>query len=62
MSGLTGIIAGFAVIAGAVALYRLAGDRLAALREAVKSAHTPDERPTVLDFELDRTTGVFRSK
>jgi hypothetical protein len=62
MSGLTGIIAGFAVVAGAVALYRLAGGRLASLREAAKSGKAGETRAPVLDFEFDRTTGVFRSK
>ena len=62
MSGLTGIIAGFAVIVGAAALYRLAGERLDALREAVKGRKPADPSAPVLDFELDRASGVFRSK
>lgn len=62
MGGLTGIIAGFAVVAGAVALYRLAGDKIAELRDAAKNAGRSEANPPVLDFELDRASGVFRPK
>lgn len=62
MSGLTGIIAGFAVIAGAVALYRLAGKTFGEARDAVRGGKKSDEPAPVLDYELDRATGVFRPK
>ena len=62
MSGLTGIIAGFAVVAGAVAFYRFAGKHLAGAREAMNMRKGTDKSAPVLEFELDRSTGVFRSK
>lgn len=62
MSGLTGIIAGFAAIVGAVALYRLAGDKLARAQDAVRGRRSTKDGAPVLDFERDQTTGVFRPK
>ncbi|MBY0422439.1 MAG: hypothetical protein K2Q06_09055 [Parvularculaceae bacterium] len=60
MSGLTGVIAGFAVVAGAVALYRLLEGRIEAARAAM-SGRDGDAAP-VIDFEQDPVTGVFRAK
>ena len=61
MTGLTGIIAGFAVVAGAVALFRLASARIDAVRDAFGGARGGDDAP-VIDFEQDPRTGVFRAK
>ncbi len=62
MSGLTGVIAGLAVVVGAVALYRFAGRKLDEARDAVVGRKKADAQAPVLDYELDRATGIFRAK
>ena len=62
MTGLTGIIAGFAVVAGAVALYRLASDRIEGLRDVFTRREGQGADAPVIDFEQDPETGVFRAK
>lgn len=62
MSGLTGIIAGFAAIAGVVALFQVAGRKLNAARDAVNGKNASKDSAPVIDFERDRVTGVFRPK
>ncbi|MEE2690516.1 MAG: hypothetical protein VX640_03135 [Pseudomonadota bacterium] len=64
MGALTGIIAGVAAVAGVTALYRLAGRRARALRDALEAARGqgPRSGEPVLDFELDPMTGVYRAK
>lgn len=60
MGGLTGIVAGFAVVAGAVALYRFVEGRIDAARSAMTGGDK--EQAPVIDFEQDPKTGVFRAK
>lgn len=62
MSGLTGIIAGFAAIAGVVALFQFAGRKLDAARDTVNGKNASKDGAPVMDFERDRVTGVFRPK
>ncbi len=59
MSAVTGIVAGFAVAAGAVALYRFVERRAKAARRSLKNVH--DGRG-VLDFEFDASSGLYRAK
>lgn len=58
MGPITGIAAGFAAALGAVALYRAMERRVRAARKAVDGLSSKD----VIEFELDRTTGVYRCK
>lgn len=63
MGSLAGIVAGLAVVGGAVALARFAGQRL----DKVKGAFNGDDSPSkagsnTLDYEKDPDTGVFRPK
>lgn len=64
MNSVAGILAGFLVIGGAVALYRFgarkAGDLRRAIDEMTGEARGPGGE--VLDFERDPSTGVFRAK
>lgn len=62
MNAVTGIIAGFAAAAGAVALMRYAERRARALRAALRAARGGDADRPVLDFEQDPATGVYRAK
>lgn len=62
MSAVTGIIAGFAAAAGAVALYRVVQRRARSLRTAIDEARNRRSGDPVLDFEQDPSTGVFRAK
>ncbi|MBI1366918.1 MAG: hypothetical protein GC153_13305 [Alphaproteobacteria bacterium] len=61
MSATTGIIAGIAAAAGALAVYRLAMRRAQALKTALAEARRP-RGDRVIDFERDPATGVFRAK
>lgn len=62
MSAVTGIIAGFAAAAGALALYRVVQRRARSLRTAIDEARNRPSGDPVLDFEQDPSTGVFRAK
>lgn len=63
MNTVAGVVAGFLVIGGAVALYRFglrkAGDMRRAI-DGLRGARGPGGE--VLDFERDPETGVFKSK
>ncbi len=64
MNSVAGIVAGFVVIGGAVALMRFGARKAGELRRAIDElrgdAHGPGG--DVLDFERDPTTGVYRAK
>jgi hypothetical protein len=63
MSAVSGIVAGFVVIGGAVALYRFAQRKGGELREALDGIRRPEGHDGgVLDFERDPSTGVYRTK
>jgi hypothetical protein len=59
MGAVTGIVAGFAAAAGAVALYRYMEKRSRAARRKFKDLA---RGAGVLDLELDPATGVYRVK
>lgn len=61
MGPLTGIAAGFAAALGAMALYRALERRLRAAKKTVDDLRGVDAR-SVIDFELDTATGVYRTK
>lgn len=64
MNSVTGIIAGFLVIGGAVALYRFGARKAGDLRRAIDELRGEAKGPAgeVLDFERDPATGVFKAK
>lgn len=61
MGAVTGIVAGFVAVAGAVAIYRHLERRA---REIASRVDDLRGRPfrSILDFERDPATGVYRSK
>jgi hypothetical protein len=61
MGPVTGIAAGFAAALGAMALYRALERRLRAAKKTVDDLRGADSR-SVIDFELDSATGVYRAK
>lgn len=62
MSAVTGIVAGLAAAAGAVALYRFAERRARSLRDALTVRRDGARPGAVLDFEKDPETGVYRGR
>lgn len=64
MNSVAGIVAGFLVIGGAVALYRFGARKAGELRRAIDEmrgeAHGPGG--DILDFERDPATGVYKAK
>lgn len=61
MGPVTGIAAGFAAALGAMALYRAFERRLRAAKKTVDDLRAVSPR-SVIDFELDSATGVYRAK
>jgi hypothetical protein len=65
MNTVAGVMAGFLVIGGAIALYRFGARKAADLRRAIgelKAGAASGEAGAVLDFEQDPETGVFRPR
>ena len=62
MNTVAGVIAGFAVIGGAVALYRFGRQRGEALRRTLKAWRDGEQDGSVIDFERDPQSGVYRAK
>jgi hypothetical protein len=64
MNSVAGIVAGFLVIGGAVALYKFGARKAGELRRAIDELRGDSRKPDgeVLDFERDPATGVFRAK
>ncbi len=64
MNSIAGIVAGFVVIGGAVALMRFGARKAGELRRAIDELRGEARGPggDVLDFERDPTTGVYRAK
>jgi hypothetical protein len=62
MGSVAGVLAGFVVIGGAVALVRAAGKRADALRKALEEIRRGAPAGAVIDCERDPSTGVFRPK
>jgi hypothetical protein len=60
MGPVTTVAAGFAAALGAMALYQAVMRRARAARKTVENLKAP--RGAVLDFELDRASGVYRAK
>ena len=63
MNTVAGVIAGFLVIGGAVALYRFGARKADELRRAIdglRGEHGPEG--AILDFERDPDTGIFKPK
>ncbi|HBS31882.1 MAG TPA: hypothetical protein DEA40_09085, partial [Parvularcula sp.] len=63
MNTVTGIVAGFLVIGGAVALYRFGARKADEIRRAIDSLRG-ERGPAgeILDYERDPLTGVFKPK
>jgi hypothetical protein len=64
MNSVAGIVAGFLVVGGAVALYRFGARKAGELRRAIDELRG-DARGAdgeVLDFERDPATGIFKAK
>ncbi len=64
MNPVAGVVAGFLVIGGAVALYRFGARKAGELRRAIDELRGDRASPdgAVLDFERDPATGVFKPK
>lgn len=63
MGAVTGIVAGIVTAAGAVAVYRYAQRRARDLRDRIDLFRARGgEGETVIDLELDPSTGVYRVK
>lgn len=68
MSAVTGIVAGLVAAAGVVALTRFVARRARPVRDAIDRAFRASAEPgskggeTVIEFEQDPETGVFRAK
>lgn len=63
MNTVAGVVAGFLVIGGAVALYRFGARKADELKRAIDSLRG-ERGPAgeVIDFERDPVTGVFKPK
>lgn len=63
MNAVAGVVAGFLVIGGAVALYRFGARKAEEVRRVIDELRG-ERGPSgsVIDFERDPATGVFRSK
>ncbi len=64
MNSVAGVVAGFLVIGGAVALYRFGARKAGELRRAIDELRGERSGPSgaILDFERDPLTGVFKPK
>jgi hypothetical protein len=65
MNTIAGVMAGFLVIGGAVALYRFGARKAAELRQSVdeiKAGAGSKGAGAVLDFERDPKTGAYRAR
>lgn len=63
MGSIAGIVAGLAVLGGAVAIARLTGGRLDKVKNAFKGeGDVSNDTPDILDYEQDPDTGVFKPK
>lgn len=64
MNSVAGIVAGFIVIGGAVALYRFGARKAGELRRAIDELRGDARGPDgdVLDFERDPATGVYKAR
>lgn len=63
MTSIASIVAGIALLGGAVTVARLAKRKIDAVKNAVQSQGGPPGRKnTLLDYEQDPITGVFRPK
>jgi hypothetical protein len=64
MNSVAGIVAGFVVIGGAVALMRFGARKARDLKRAIDELRGDAKGPAgeILDFERDPTTGVFKAK
>jgi len=63
MGSLVGIVAGIAVIGGAVAVARAASRHLNDVKKAFNTQSSSDRKnEAILDFEKDPGTGVFKTK
>lgn len=64
MNSVAGIVAGFLVVGGAVALYRFGARKAGELRRAIDELRGEADGADgdILDFERDPTTGVFKAK
>lgn len=64
MNSVAGIVAGFLVIGGAVALYRFGARKAGELRRAIDELRGDARGPdgAVLDFERDPATGVYKAR
>ncbi len=64
MNSVAGVIAGFLVIGGAVALMRFGARKAGDLRRAIDELRGEAQGPggDILDFERDPATGVFKAK
>ncbi len=63
MNTVAGVVAGFLVIGGAVALYRFGARKADEIRRAIDGLRgAPGPAGDVMDFERDPATGVFKPK
>jgi len=62
MGSVAGIVAGFVVIGGAVAVYRAVSKRADGLRAALEELKNGGQGGSVIDCERDPSTGIFRPK
>lgn len=64
MNSVAGIVAGFLVIGGAVALYRFGARKAGELRRAIDELRGDARGPDgdFLDFERDPATGVYKAR
>ncbi len=62
MTSVAGLVAGFLVIGSAVALFRFGKRKADDLRRAIHEFAGAASDASVIDFERDPQTGVFKAK
>lgn len=62
MGPTTSIIAGLAVVGAGVAVYRFARKKTAEIRKVIDGLRSSGAAGSVMDFEKDPSTGVYRPR